>query len=58
VEILFRIYAKFLDGGEAALQRLIDAALGHRPEHAQGSVAHLPRLLVLRDSVNVIFLSG
>jgi integrase len=31
IEILYRIYAKFLDGGEAELQRRIEAVLGYRP---------------------------
>lgn len=47
VEILFRIYAKCLDGGEAALQRLIEAALGHRPDRAENLAAYLPRLVDL-----------
>jgi hypothetical protein len=45
VEILFRIYAKFLDGGEAALQRLIEAALGYQPDRTENLAAYLPQLV-------------
>jgi integrase len=31
VEILHRIYAKCLDGGEAVLRQRVQVALGHRP---------------------------
>jgi integrase len=40
VEILFRIYAKCLDRGEAELHRRIETALGRRPT----STPALPRL--------------
>lgn len=45
MEILFRIYAKFLDGGEAALQRLIEAALGYQPDRTENLAAYLPQLV-------------
>jgi hypothetical protein len=31
VEVLFRIYAKCLDGGMGALRQRIEIALGHKP---------------------------
>jgi len=40
IEILFRIYAKFLDGGEDELYRRIDAAHGNQPSPTPGKLRH------------------
>ena len=42
VEILLKIYAKCLDGGQGVLRRRVQAALGHRPPGADFGT-HLAR---------------
>ena len=44
VEVLLRIYAKCLDGGDALVRRRVEAALGHADAGTDVSLSHVRRI--------------